>query len=65
MADIARQQAEREKETWKKRLSANASRRARRVGARHGNSKDEEFEDEANTKGKDGLLEAGDRDAQG
>ena len=57
MADIARQQAEREKETpeeqaERERLKAELAASALGMA----NSKTQEFEDEANTKGKDGLL---------
>jgi len=57
MADIARQQAEREKETpeqkaERERLKAELAASALGMA----NSKTKEFEEEADTKGKDGLL---------
>ena len=57
MADIARQQAEREKETpeqkaERERLKAELAAAALGMA----NSKTKEFEEEADTKGKDGLL---------
>ena len=56
MADIARQQAEREKETPEEKAERERLKARLASVGRMANSKTQEFEDEANTKGKDGLL---------